>query len=70
MSLGLLLFYEEKLGGFGVVLYGEFVCIYLLYWFLNNMFWGDVPCAWIWRVVRARLFETGNFDPFIWLNRP
>ena len=41
--------FKEKLGGFGVVLDG-FVFTVLLYLFSNNVIWGDVPCAFIWRI--------------------
>ena len=34
--------------------------ISLLYLFLNNVFGGDVPCAWIWWIVWACLFESGH----------
>ena len=66
----MLLVSDNKLGGFGVVLYGELFCIAHLGGFINNTIWGDVPCAWIWRVFWVCIFETGYFDLCIWLKQP
>ena len=67
-SLGLF-FSENKLCGFEVVLDGNFF-VFIFFVNLNDTFWGDVPCDWIWRVVWVRHFETNHFDHCTWIKRP